>query len=57
MFTVQPDQRVESRAVKVGRRVGEEVVIESGLKPGERVVTDGQLRLTPGTKIKEAKRG
>jgi multidrug efflux system membrane fusion protein len=26
-------------------------VIESGVQPGETVVTDGQLRLTPGAKV------
>ena len=26
-------------------------VIDDGLKPGEQVVTDGQLRLVPGTKV------
>ena len=38
-----------------GRRSGErsatETVIESGLKPGETVVTDGHLRLVPGSRI------
>ena len=53
VFTVSQDQRVESRPVKVAWRVGDDVVIESGLKPGERVVTDGQLRLVPGSKVKE----
>jgi multidrug efflux system membrane fusion protein len=55
VYTVNQDQRVQSRSVKVARRVGDEVVIESGLKGGERVVTDGQLRLIPGSKIKETK--
>jgi multidrug efflux system membrane fusion protein len=55
VFAVNQDQRAESRVVKVAWRVGDEVVIESGLKPGERVVTDGQLRLIQGSKIKEVK--
>jgi multidrug efflux system membrane fusion protein len=55
VFTVKPDLHVETRLVKVAWRVGNEVVIESGLKPGDRVVTDGQLRLIPGSKIKEVK--
>jgi multidrug efflux system membrane fusion protein len=55
VYTVHQDRHVESRPVKVARRVGEEVVIESGLKGGERVVTDGQLRLIPGSKIKDTK--
>jgi len=55
VFTVTQDNRVQSRPVKVAWRVGDEVVIESGLRPGERVITDGQLRLIPGSKIKEVK--
>src|SRR6266849_191837 len=47
VFAVNQDQHAESRPVKLAWRVGDEVVIESGLKPGERVVTDGQLRLVP----------
>ena len=55
VFIVNRDQRVESRPVQVAWRADNDVVIESGLKPGERVVTDGQLRLVPGGKIKEVK--
>jgi len=51
VFVVKPDLTVESRSVKVGRRLARESVIEQGLKGGERVVTDGQLRLVPGAKV------
>jgi hypothetical protein len=34
--------------------VGEEVVIERGLQAGERVVTEGQLRLAPGSRVEIA---
>ena len=51
VFVVQPDLRVEARPVRVGRRLERESVIEEGLTPGERVVTDGQLRLVPGAKV------
>jgi len=51
VFVVKPDLTVEARAVKTGRTVGRETVVESGLAPGERVVTDGQLRLFPGAKV------
>jgi len=37
--------------VKVGRTVGMESVILSGVQPGETVVTDGQLRLIPGMRV------
>ncbi|MBI3637438.1 MAG: efflux RND transporter periplasmic adaptor subunit [Candidatus Rokubacteria bacterium] len=51
VFVVKPDLTVESRKVEVGRRVERDVIITRGVAPGERVVTDGQLRLVPGAKI------
>jgi multidrug efflux system membrane fusion protein len=51
VFVVKPDLTVESRPVKVGRRVGGELVVEQGLAGGEQVVTDGQLRLIPGSRV------
>jgi multidrug efflux system membrane fusion protein len=51
VFVVKADSTVESRPVKVGRRLAREVAIEQGLKAGERVVTDGQLRLVPGARV------
>ena len=41
----------EMRKVKVGRAVGDLTVVTEGLKPGELVVTSGQLRISPGSKI------
>lgn len=52
VFVVKPEQTVEMRPVVVAHAVANESVIESGLKPGEIVVTDGQLRLLPGAKVK-----
>lgn len=51
VFVVKPDNTVEMRPVKVARRLARELVIESGVKAGERVVTDGQLRLVPGARV------
>jgi membrane fusion protein, multidrug efflux system len=51
VFVVKPDSTVESRPVKVGRRLARELVIEQGVKAGDRVVTDGQLRLVPGARV------
>jgi multidrug efflux system membrane fusion protein len=51
VFVVKPDQTVESRPVVPGTRLGAETIIEQGLRAGERVVIDGQLRLVPGAKI------
>jgi len=51
LFVVKADETVESRPVVVGRTVHNDTVIERGVAPGERVVTDGQLRLAPGVKV------
>jgi multidrug efflux system membrane fusion protein len=50
-FVVKADETVEIRPVVVARRIGEQAVIQEGLRPGERVVTDGQLRLAAGVKV------
>jgi multidrug efflux system membrane fusion protein len=52
VFVVKQDMTVESRAVTVGARVDQDVVIESGLSEGERVITEGQLRLAPGSRVR-----
>ncbi|HBF33811.1 TPA: efflux RND transporter periplasmic adaptor subunit [Candidatus Sumerlaeota bacterium] len=48
---IQPDNSVENRPVKTGRVVNGKTVIESGVKGGELIITDGHLRLTPGAKV------
>lgn len=53
VFVVKPDATVEKRPVTLGPVRGAETVIQSGVKPGEKVVTDGQLRLVPGSKVNE----
>jgi multidrug efflux system membrane fusion protein len=52
VFVVRPDDTVESRTVDVARTVGADAVIARGVAPGERVVTDGQLRLVPGARVR-----
>ena len=51
VFVVKADNTVESRPVKIARSMGGRVVIAEGLEGGETVVTDGQLRLTPGAQV------
>jgi multidrug efflux system membrane fusion protein len=55
VFVVKPDQTVEVREVKVERTRGADAVIAAGLAPGEVVVTEGQLRLNAGVKVRPAK--
>jgi multidrug efflux system membrane fusion protein len=51
VFVVKDDQTVEQRTVTPGQRVDDTLVIDKGLKPGETVVTEGQLRLEPGSRV------
>jgi len=46
------DDKIAVRSVKVGDRVGTMWIIQDGLKPGERVVAQGQQTLRPGTTVK-----
>jgi len=43
------DDKIAIRSVKVGERIGTMWIIQDGLKPGERVVAQGQQTLRPGT--------
>jgi multidrug efflux system membrane fusion protein len=51
VYVVKSDQTVEMRPVIVARTAGRETVLAEGVKPGETIVTDGQLRLVPGSRI------
>lgn len=51
VFVVKSDLTVETRPVTVERTLNSVVVVQEGLKAGEQVVTDGQLRLVPGAKV------
>ena len=51
VFVVKQDGTVESRSVTVSLQDERQAVIEKGLAPGEVVVTDGQLRLAPGSRV------
>ncbi len=51
VFVINADQTVTQRPVTVSRTAGSLAVIRDGVKPGEMVVTDGQLRLATGTRV------
>ncbi len=53
VYVVKDDSTAELRPVKTGQRQGDLVVVEQGLRPGERVVVAGQLGVTPGGKVRE----
>ncbi|MCO5092796.1 efflux RND transporter periplasmic adaptor subunit [Bosea sp. (in: a-proteobacteria)] len=53
VFVVKPDATVDLRPVKVALSEGERTALSEGVAPGERVVTDGQMRLKQGTRVRE----
>jgi multidrug efflux system membrane fusion protein len=50
VYVLKSDQTVEARTISTRRTLDNETVVD-GVKPGEVVVTDGQLRLVPGAKV------
>jgi len=57
IFVIEPDakdpkqMRARQRFVKVGSNMGESVIIESGVKVGETVATDGSFKLREGVLV------
>jgi multidrug efflux system membrane fusion protein len=51
VFVVKPDQTTEVRNVKVARNTNDVAILTDGVKEGDQVVTEGQLRLTAGAKV------
>src|SRR5208283_241756 len=51
VYIVKPDQTAEEQPITIGITYQGKTVVQSGLKTGETVVTDGQLRLAPGVKV------
>jgi multidrug efflux system membrane fusion protein len=51
IYVVKPDQTVEERPVTISITRDGQTVIEKGIKAGETVVTDGQMRLAPGVAV------
>lgn len=50
IYVLKPDATVELRKIKIARTAGDFTLLAAGVKAGETVVTDGQLRLLPGMK-------
>jgi membrane fusion protein, multidrug efflux system len=57
VYVVTADRTAEIRNVVVERQQGDDVVIAKGVSAGDEVVTDGQLRLTPGARVTTGTRG
>jgi len=54
VYVVSADSKAEPRPVQVGEWRGEDWIIQSGLKPGERVIVSGLLKIGPGAPVKIA---
>jgi multidrug efflux system membrane fusion protein len=51
VYVVKDNKTVDLRSVEVSRTSGAESLIKKGIQAGETVVTDGQLRLVPGSRV------
>lgn len=51
VYLIKEDMTAEMRPVTTGQSFQNITVISAGLQPGEKVVTDGQMRLTPGSQV------
>jgi len=52
-FVVTPQGTVDLRLLKTGSRQGDDIVVEEGIKKGEKVVTVGQMGLSSGVPVRE----
>lgn len=52
VYVVKSDSTAEQRAITPGQRQGDLIVIRQGVQPGERIVVNGQLGVTPGGKVR-----
>jgi len=57
IFVVRSDGTVDTKPVQVTMRQGEWTVLSGGATAGDEVVTTGQVRLGPGTKVEVTNRG
>ncbi len=51
VLAIGEDNRVEQRSVVMGQQFGADVVIEKGLQPGDRVITEGMMKVRPGMEV------
>jgi len=52
VFVVKPDDTVEQRTIVTGATSADRVVVDKGLQAGERVVTEGQMLLVDGARVR-----
>jgi membrane fusion protein (multidrug efflux system) len=54
VYVVNGDSKVEARPVEVGDWLGDEWIVTTGLKPGEKVIVDGVMKIGPGAPVRVA---
>jgi multidrug efflux system membrane fusion protein len=54
VYLIDENSKVKVQPVKVSRQMGADVVIASGVKPGDRVITEIPQALTPGATVQLA---
>jgi multidrug efflux system membrane fusion protein len=54
VYVVKADDTAELRPITLGQRLGEDVVVQQGLAPNERIIVTGQMTVRPGTKVQVA---
>lgn len=52
VYTVGAGNKVEAHAVKTGERIGQDWIVEQGLKPGDKVIVEGQMRIRSGVPVR-----
>ncbi len=57
VYIVNAESKVEPRPVEAGEWHGEQWIITKGLQAGDRVVTDGVMKLGPGAPVRIAEAG
>ena len=56
-MVVGAEDKVESRPVKVSRTVGDQWLVDDGLKPGDRVIVEGLQKIQPGMPVQATEAG
>jgi membrane fusion protein (multidrug efflux system) len=51
LYVVDAENKVQVRTVKVGDKSGDEIIIQDGVKPGERVIVEGTQKVRPGSEV------
>ena len=57
VLVVGPDGAAEPRQIKGDRQLGNDLVVDEGLKPGDTIIVEGTAKVRPGAKVKPVPMG